>query len=153
MGFGFQKEYVDVPFLCLLPYPPACGILMWETQTHVQTSLLTVSRSKRYFHDPLSYCPERWLPSTHPLYDAKFSDDNLKARFAFSLGPRGCTGKELAWMEGRSFLAKLLWHFDLEMVDGQDVNLERDLIHYGFLKNPEVKVRFVTVDQNARRDS
>jgi cytochrome P450 len=132
-------------------YLLACVGLIWETQTLVQTSLLTVSRSKRYFHDPLSYSPGRWLPSAHPLYDTKFSNDDLKVKFAFSISPRGCTGKEMAWIEGRSFLAKLLWQFDLGMVEGQDVNLERDLIHYGFFKKPEVNVRFVPVDRSVQK--
>ncbi|CAG8948721.1 hypothetical protein HYFRA_00001842, partial [Hymenoscyphus fraxineus] len=106
--------------------------------THVQTSVFTVSRSERYFHDPLTYAPQRWLTPTHPLHDDRFNNEDLKAMFSFSLGPRGCVGKEMAWMQGRLFFSKLLWSFDVQIVEGQDVNLERDLIHYGFFAKPEV---------------
>ncbi|CAG8979940.1 hypothetical protein HYALB_00013363 [Hymenoscyphus albidus] len=117
--------------------------------THVQTSVFTVSRSDRYFHDPLTYSPQRWLTPDHPLYDEKFNYDNLKAMFSFSLGSRGCVGKELAWMQGRLFFSKLRWNFDVKMGEGQDVNLEMDLIHYGFFAKPEVNVRFISVDRKS----
>jgi averantin hydroxylase len=33
----------------------------------------------------------------------------------FSLGPRGCIGRNLAYAEMRLILAKVLWNFDLEL--------------------------------------
>ncbi|KAF4629400.1 hypothetical protein G7Y89_g8747 [Cudoniella acicularis] len=55
---------------------------------HVQTSILALGRSPRYFHEPLHYRPHRWLPAEHPLYDDKFAHDDLKGFFFFILGPR-----------------------------------------------------------------
>ncbi|KAH8597607.1 cytochrome P450, partial [Bisporella sp. PMI_857] len=52
--------------------------------------------------------PQRWLASSHPLYDSKYAKDDLKGQYPFSIGPRHCLGKELAWMEGMLFLAKVL---------------------------------------------
>jgi hypothetical protein len=57
-------------------------------------------------------------------------------------------GKEMAWMQGRLFFAKLLWCFDLSMVEGQDICLERDLIHYGFFEKPEVRFRLLPVERS-----
>ena len=107
-----------------------------------------VSRDDRNFHNASSYSPQRWLPSTHPLHDENFKDDNLRALFAFSVGPRSCIGKEMAWMHGRQFFARLLWTFDLHLVEGQDINLDRDLVHFGFFKKPDVYVRFIPVDRS-----
>ena len=42
----------------------------------------------------------------------------------------------MAWMQGKLFMAK---------VPGQHFDLERTLLHYGFLAKPEVRVRFVPV--------
>ena len=49
----------------------------------------------------------------------------------------------MAWMQGGLFVAKVLWMFDVAKVPGQDFDLERTLLHYGFLAKPELKVRFV----------
>ncbi len=51
----------------------------------------------------------------------------------------------MAWMQGKLFMAKVLWTFDVVQVPGQDFDLERDLLHYGFLAKPELRVRFVPV--------
>jgi hypothetical protein len=114
-------------------------------QTHVQTSIFALTRSPRFYHDPLHYRPQRWLPSSHPLYDRAFANDDLKAFHPFSLGPRACVGRELAWIEAKLFMAKVLWMFDVVRVPGQQFDLERTLLHYGFLAKPELMVRFVPV--------
>lgn len=43
----------------------------------------------------------------------------------FSLRPRACLGINLAYMEMRVALARLVWKFDLELVN-KEVNWERD---------------------------
>ncbi|KAI2620575.1 cytochrome P450 [Hypoxylon sp. NC1633] len=113
--------------------------------THVQTSIWALARSPKYFHDPLHFRPQRWLPSSHPLYDPAFFEDNLKSLHPFSLGPRICLGRELAWLEGKLFLAKVLWKFDVVKVPNQPFDLENGLIHYGFFEKPELYVRFAPV--------
>lgn len=51
----------------------------------------------------------------------------------------------MAWMEGKLFMAKVLWKFDILKVPGHMVKLEDALLHYGFFEKPETKVRFVPV--------
>lgn len=51
----------------------------------------------------------------------------------------------MAWMQGKLFMAKVLWTFDVVKVPGQHFDLERTLLHYGFLAKPELRVRFVSV--------
>jgi cytochrome P450 len=36
----------------------------------------------------------------------------------FSLGPRGCIGKHLSYMEMRVIMGRLLWNYDISSVDG-----------------------------------
>ncbi|ROW04726.1 hypothetical protein VMCG_04770 [Cytospora schulzeri] len=69
----------------------------------VQTSIFPLGRSPRYFHDPMHFRPERYLPSSHPLYDKVFANDAIKGLHEFSLGPRACMGQELGWAEARLF--------------------------------------------------
>lgn len=63
------------------------------------------------FARPDEFLPERWLG------DPAFAGDNHEATQPFSLGPRGCIGKHLTYLELRLILANLLWHFDLERAD------------------------------------
>lgn len=47
----------------------------------------------------------------------------------FSLGPRNCIGKLLAQAEAKLVLAKLLWHFDVEL-DGDHATWVDDARFY-----------------------
>ncbi|KAI0470442.1 cytochrome P450 [Xylariaceae sp. FL0804] len=108
-----------------------------------QSSPFALARDPRNFNEPLSYRPERWLSVEHPLYDAKFVRDNLKGFHPFNQGPRMCTGKEVAWWQSRVFVAKVLWVFEIEMVPGQQVDMDRDLRGWGLYHKPDVRVKFV----------
>jgi len=70
-------------------------------------------RDPKGFHDPLKFCPERWLPSTMTPANPFFNDQRQAVQ-PFSLGPRSCMGKSLAWAEMRLVLAKLLLAFEFE---------------------------------------
>jgi cytochrome P450 len=63
------------------------------------------------FTSPNSYLPERWL---HPT-PSRFIDDNRAVLQPFSVGPRNCIGRNLAYNEMRLILARVLWNFDLEL--------------------------------------
>jgi cytochrome P450 len=49
--------------------------------------------------------------------DAAFDSDIKKASQPFSLGPRGCIGRNVAYMEIRLILGYLFWNFDVELAD------------------------------------
>lgn len=74
----------------------------------VGVAAYTVTHDPRNFKDPYAFVPERWLPPV---------TDNLKASQPFGLGPRNCIGLNMAWMEIRILVAKLVFHFDFEIVD------------------------------------
>ncbi|KAF3022482.1 hypothetical protein E8E14_010547 [Neopestalotiopsis sp. 37M] len=114
----------------------------------VQSSLHTLGRSARYFHDPMHFRPERYLPSSHPLYNTVFANDSIKGLPALSLGPRACIGRELGWAEAKLFISKVLWQFDVVKAPGETLDLdgmENKLLHFGFLVKPPFMVRFVEV--------
>ncbi|KAI0019240.1 benzoate 4-monooxygenase cytochrome P450 [Xylariomycetidae sp. FL0641] len=109
------------------------------------TSIFATGRSSRYFHDARAFRPQRWLPMGHPLSDARYGNDDLKAVFPFNHGPRGCPGKELAWTQARLFVAKVLHNYDLRQGLGSKVDVEEDFVAYGFWVKPELRVQFVPV--------
>ena len=55
--------------------------------------------------------PERWLG------DKEFEEDNRKMVQLFSVGPRNCIGRNLAMAELRVLVARLVWGFDMEVVE------------------------------------
>ncbi|KAH7113266.1 cytochrome P450 [Dendryphion nanum] len=69
------------------------------------------SHNPDHFKDPDAFIPERWL-------DAAYDSDVPKAMQPFSLGPRNCIGKNLAYMEMRIMIARMLWNFDIVSTDG-----------------------------------
>ncbi|KAI1128337.1 cytochrome P450 [Nemania abortiva] len=112
-----------------------------------QSSTFALARSSEYFFDPRHFRPARWLPQDHALYDSRFAGDEIKGYQPFSQGPRACMGKEIAWWQARLFLAKLLWKFDLELVPGQKINIDKNLRVYGLYIKPEVRVRFIRLNR------
>ncbi|KAJ5774355.1 Cytochrome monooxygenase lcsI [Penicillium paradoxum] len=63
------------------------------------------------FTEADSFIPERWLDSR----DKRFESDNRAAVQAFSLGPRNCLGRNLAYAEMRLIAAKVIWSFDMSL--------------------------------------
>ncbi|KAK7921594.1 hypothetical protein PG985_009616 [Apiospora marii] len=108
-----------------------------------QISYIAAARSSRYFSDPLQFHPERWLPADHSRFDPAYKDDNLAASKPFSQGPRGCPGGAIAMTVIRLFIAKTLWHFDLEAAPGyEDLSFEKDFKWLTFWERPPFWVRF-----------
>ncbi|KAK2595833.1 hypothetical protein N8I77_013626 [Diaporthe amygdali] len=69
--------------------------------------------SETNFKRPFDFCPERWLG------DPEFND-RKEAFQPFSFGPRNCLGRNLAYAEMRTILARLIWNFDIKLADGCD---------------------------------
>ncbi|KIW07450.1 uncharacterized protein PV09_02289, partial [Verruconis gallopava] len=86
-----------------------CGEML-PGGTTVSVCNWAASHSERNFDKPYDFIPERWL-------DKENTTDKLHASQAFSLGPRGCIGRNLSYMEQRLILAKLVWNNDLELAN------------------------------------
>ncbi|KAL2145397.1 hypothetical protein VTI28DRAFT_7324 [Corynascus sepedonium] len=67
-------------------------------------------QSESNFRNPQKFAPERWLG------DPEYDHDVRAVLQPFSVGPRNCIGKNLAYAEMRLILARLLWNFDLELM-------------------------------------
>lgn len=75
-------------------------------------------RSGRNFANPAKFTLERWLPVDE---GSKYSPDSKIAFNPFSLGQHNCPGQNLAWLEMRLILSRLLWRFDLSIPPGVDL--------------------------------
>ncbi|KAI1352187.1 cytochrome P450 [Xylaria sp. FL0043] len=70
-----------------------------------------VNHDERYWTEPEKFAPERWMN------DPKYKNDQLDAMQAFSVGPRNCIGRNLAYAEMRLILAKLVFNFDISLAN------------------------------------
>ncbi|KAH6658724.1 putative cytochrome P450 [Truncatella angustata] len=98
----------------------------------VSTNPLAACLSSDNFENPLQFNPERWLGTNRV--------DNCTASQPFGLGSRACIGRNLAWMEMRTTLAKLVWMYDFEFVD-QAVDWHRDTQMHTLWRKPELRIR------------
>lgn len=81
--------------------------------TQIGVNTYSLHHNEQYFPRPFTYLPERWLPDC-----AEYQTTNRNAFAAFSIGPRGCAGKPMAYQEASLVIAKTLWYFDFEEVAG-----------------------------------
>lgn len=91
--------------------------IVGETNTHPQsvtgTPIYALHHNPAYFPSPHAFDPERWL---QPYTDADAIESARAAFTPFSIGPRGCIGKSVAYVELRLTVARLMWEFDIKEV-------------------------------------
>lgn len=118
--------------------------------TTVGVNHLSCYRSSCNFENATSFRPERWLRASGK--DA-CPDDNFAAFQPFSFGPRSCLGKNLARAEMCLLLARILWRFDLELVETEEGMswLDRQRI-WGFWQKPALLCRLAPAKREVHTD-
>jgi len=101
-------------------------------QTRVAVNSLTLHTSSEHFTDPHAFLPSRWLK----YRPATITKHNSSAINPFGIGYRKCLGYELALLEMRLMLAKLVWNFDLEMEPGSVLKWGDLRIFFGIEHKP-----------------
>lgn len=102
--------------------------------------------SESNFRSPSSFLPERWLSESSQL-SSPYRSDRKDGFNPFSLGPRNCPGRTLAFLEMRLILAKVLWSFDLAKSVQADLPMwEKQDIYWFWVKQPT----YVTLRKSSR---
>lgn len=84
--------------------------------TVVYVSQYVMTHLEKNFTKPNEFHPERFLlQQSDGPNESEFAKDNFAVFQPFSVGPRNCIGKNLAYAEMRLILARLLFDFDLEL--------------------------------------
>jgi cytochrome P450 len=96
----------------------------------VYVTHLATYRNPNNFREPYSFIPERWLPGNQD-----FATDKKHALQPFSLGPRGCLGKNMAYHEIRIIMSKVLWHFDIQLCPESE-GWDQQQIFINWMKGP-----------------
>lgn len=76
----------------------------------------TIHHDPRYWGDPETYRPERWLDSM----EDKEKLGGPQPFIPFSIGPRSCVGKPLALAQIMLTAAQLLYQFDVRRADSKE---------------------------------
>ncbi|GFF89224.1 isotrichodermin C-15 hydroxylase [Aspergillus udagawae] len=120
--------------------------------TDCGTPTYSIHRQPEYYREPEAYIPERWIEgatcqaSNESWTTSKEAVELARRAFCpFSIGPRGCIGKSMAFMEMRMTIARLMFLFDFELADhkGEDEKGQLVLVdHFTSSKyGPNVIVR------------
>ncbi|KAH7072290.1 cytochrome P450 [Paraphoma chrysanthemicola] len=79
------------------------------------TCIYSIHRNPAYFKDPNEFRPTRWLPE----FEGDTQVESAKKAFAaFSLGSRGCIGKNLAYLEMTTVLAQIIYRAEWKVAGG-----------------------------------
>lgn len=65
------------------------------------------------------------------------------------MGPRGCIGQNMGYMQGRVIFAKMIWYFNWELLNKGQVDWLRDLRLYAIWEKPPVIVKYTPVARKA----
>ncbi|KZT50629.1 cytochrome P450 [Calocera cornea HHB12733] len=76
----------------------------------------TLHRDPKYWSEPNTFRPERWLPEGTSAGEK----DDFRAYIPFSYGPYSCIGRNLARHEVRLLVATIITRFDFQLADGFD---------------------------------
>ncbi|KAL3425984.1 cytochrome P450 [Phlyctema vagabunda] len=83
--------------------------------TIVGVNYWSAFHSPSNFRDPYRFVPERWLTPEQDEMAERYQNDQKKVAQPFSVGPRNCLGRVLAYAEMKVVLARLIWNFDLQL--------------------------------------
>ncbi|KAK2016962.1 isotrichodermin C-15 hydroxylase [Colletotrichum eremochloae] len=87
--------------------------------TLVELQPWSANHSEDNWARPWEFRPERFLDN------AKEEHNRPEALQPFSIGPRNCLGKNLAYAEMRLVLARIIYDFDIELAEGNESWIER----------------------------
>ena len=83
--------------------------------------IYALHHSERYFTNAEDYKPERWMAGEGTSDEEQALQKGAFSPFSF--GPRGCAGKNMAYLELTTVIAKLIWRYDIRFSDRMDAAL------------------------------
>ena len=89
--------------------------------TEVSVSLYSLHHNEDAFPDAFKFKPERWIPDEKAGITIADIATYSCAFVPFSTGPRGCPGKNLAYLEMSIVMAKIPFLADIQAAEGNEL--------------------------------
>ncbi|KAI0120633.1 isotrichodermin C-15 hydroxylase [Xylariales sp. AK1849] len=90
--------------------------------TYVEVQHWSMNHSKENWKGPWTFDPTRFLADPK---EASELGNRLDALQSFNVGPRNCIGRNLAYSEMRLILARIIYDFDMELLDDSQHWIEK----------------------------
>ncbi|KAI0397979.1 cytochrome P450 [Xylariaceae sp. FL0594] len=114
-------SYTESPLPLPLPSPPHTSPSSSSSSYSVNEKRGNVQYGEWDTSDMHMFKPERWL-KPDPEEGKEIFDPRSGPLLTFSLGPRMCFGKRLAYLETRIVLALLVWNFEFLAIQDPDLS-------------------------------
>lgn len=103
----------------------------------VSSEVVSMHLDPRWWTDPESFRPERWVGDGLP------GDDRRGAFQPWSTGPRACLGVNMAYLEMKIALAKMVWRYDISWgVSPMEGDWKDKCVDMGLWRKPPLLVKF-----------
>ena len=89
--------------------------------TNIAVGPYSLQHNEDIFRDPFVFKPERWIADDQNGVTAADVAACESAFSPFSIGSRGCPGKQLAYLEMGVVMGKALFQYDVQAVEGDDL--------------------------------
>ncbi|TAQ91273.1 hypothetical protein B7494_g423 [Chlorociboria aeruginascens] len=107
----------------------------------VGTAHYTIHHNPAYFSDPFTFTPDRWIADSRPGVTRDSVALAQSAFCPFSVGPRGCIGKGLAYVELMTTLARVLFLYDMRLTKGVSVGEGNPGLEWGRHRKGEYQLK------------
>ncbi|KAK2623903.1 hypothetical protein QTJ16_006537 [Diplocarpon rosae] len=94
-----------------------------------------------YYPAPFSFHPGRWIVGSSPEVTSESVALAQSAFCPFSVGPRSCIGKGLAYAELMTTLARVVFMYDMKLAEGTSAGEGRPELEWGRQRREEYQLR------------
>ncbi|OIW25663.1 cytochrome P450 [Coniochaeta ligniaria NRRL 30616] len=109
-------------FQLLQSLPVLNGIVMETLRLHPAAPTFTTQRDPKYFPDPDSFTPTRWMTESGEINPG--TPEMREMMLVWGKGARACLGQHMAVMEIKILLARMMDRFKVDMVPQTHAEME-----------------------------
>lgn len=109
--------------------------------TVVGTPHYALHHNPDYYPEPFSFIPERWIAGSSPEVPKESVTAAQSAFCPFSVGPRGCIGKGVAYVELMTSLARVVYTYEMRAVKGMTVGEGNPDAEWGRQRRDEYQLK------------
>jgi cytochrome P450 len=106
----------------------------------VGTPHYALHHNPAYYPDPFSFKPERWIVDSSPNVTKKSVELAQSAFCAFSVGPRGCIGKGVAYVELMTSLSRVVYLYEMRLAKGISIGEGSPMLEWGRQRKDEYQL-------------